>query len=807
MSRSPSYLARTESNTNVDPEAVQRWIVAFCIIRFDLEQGQLIEECYPPGCLTPEEELDIAFSSFPDSVSQHHNRSSIHDSMFFFRIQRRGSFPVKHISTSEVVGEEVSSAEKVVSKRLDYSEKGCDPKYLYGYVFNRQRHDERLKRGGEQKSVVILSHYPYSSLFKPLLQIMGPLYFDIGRKALDCIAGSMSTWDAPLPGQLMELPIGNVTLKVNLPPAHSLSFDREMLFEESASSMAPLLPTNQSIPHGLFHDSDVFGIFRGLLLQLWLLWELLLVGEPILIITPTPPQCCEAVASLVSLAAPLFVSVDFRPYFTIHDPGFAHLNSLREGDSFPPMLLGVTNLFFLKALRNIPHIISVGSPAPNSSRLAFASRASTGRLSGRPEGFSFPQLNLKKFSPSNLLSAVKSRRDGPLCLMTEHKEGIWSSYMPITKPDTSILNRLVDAGLSPRVEESMSVVNNEILRRHFLELTTNFLAPFGPYFRVNTPCVGSSPFVDPPPLPVFDADEFLGSLSARGPGKFLSKRMRSNWLDLYRRFMKGHNFKPWFQRKRAVAEQEQCRLWRQARMNADIQEFINKLSELEIVETFNVIERHLLAEMQAKSELHTTEKMGCSCAQMLLLCSSSEGSFLVVVSYSLHYAKSVFVTQSHDLPATKDDEPLCGSPCATGKWHETQRVSSAIYLLSQDYDSSTNKTYRGNSLFPLVQFSGDKRYVMMPSIQTLPARLCYFLNLAKIAWGLCCWSAATWIRGHLLENIIAEATNDEQSENVLDHSEAACHKLKGDLLSVFNVLPQDMQHLLLMNPDRATLLQ
>ncbi|KAI3785620.1 hypothetical protein L1987_44744 [Smallanthus sonchifolius] len=633
MSRSPSFSPRTESDTNVDPESVQRWIVAFCIIRFDLERGQLIEECYPPGCLTPEEELDVAFSSFPDSVSQHHNRSSIHDCMFFFRVKRRGSF----------VGEEVSSGEKGPKRKND-NEKGRDSKYLYGFVFNRQRHDERLKRGGEQKSVVILSHSPYSSLFKPLLQIMGPLYFDIGRKALDCIAASVSTWASPLPGQLMELPIGNATLKVNLPPVHSLSFDGEVSFEESASSMAPLLPTNQSIPYGLFHDSDVFGIFKGILLQLWLLWELLLAGEPILIIAPTPPQCCEAVSGLVSLIAPLFVSVDFRPYFTIHDPYFAHLNSLQEGDTFPPMVLGVTNLFFLKSLRNIPNIVSVGSPAPNSTRLPFASRASTGRISGRPEGFNFPQLNLKKFSPSSLMNAVKLRRDGPLCLMTEHKEAVWSGYIPITKPDTSILNRLVDAGLSPRVEESMSVVNNEILRRHFLELTTNFLAPFGPYFRANTPSVGSSPFVDPPPLPAFDADEFLGSLSTRDPGKFLSKRMKSNWLDLYRRFMKGHNFKPWFQRKRAVAEQEQYRLWRQARMNADIQEFINKSSELEVVETFNSIERHLLAEMQ-------------------------------------------------------------------------------------------------------------------------------------------------------------------QDKNSVDHSKASYHKLKGDLQAVFNVLPKDMQHLLLMNPERATLLQ
>lgn len=378
-------------------------------------------------------------------------------------------------------------------------------------MFNRQRHDERLKRGGEQKSVVILSHSPYSGVFKPLLQIMGPLYFDIGNKALEHIATYVSMWPSPVPGNLMELPIGNATLKVNLPPPHSLASEGGISLEESTSSMAPFLPNNQSVPQGLFHDADIFGIYRGLLLQLWLLWELLLIGEPILIIAPTPPQCCEAVAALVSLIAPLLCSVDFRPYFTIHDPDFAPLNSLQEGQVFPPMVLGVTNLFFLKSLRNIPHIVSVGSPSLNSSRLSLAPRASTGKMSARPEGIGIRNLSLKKLSPSNLLNAVKLRREGPLCLMTEHKEAIWSTYNATTKPDTSILNRLIDAGMSPRVEESMSVVNNEILRRHFLELTTNFLAPFGPYFRATTPSEGSSPFVDPPPLPPFNSDEFLGS--------------------------------------------------------------------------------------------------------------------------------------------------------------------------------------------------------------------------------------------------------------------------------------------------------
>ncbi|RAL50086.1 hypothetical protein DM860_007760 [Cuscuta australis] len=606
MSRSPSFSVnsvKSEPNLKVDEKALQQWVISFCIIRFDLEQGQLIEECYPPGSLTQSEELDVSFSSFPDSVSQSHNRSSIHDSIFFFRFRRQQKSQV----SSEIVGADRALTSKKplgaeFSKTSARSNNVIEPRYLYGFVFNRQRHDERLKRGGEQKSVVILSHSPFLGVFRPLLQIVGPLYFDIGEKALHYVASYVSTWPAPVPGELMELPIGNATLKVHLPPAHCLPLDCGVFIEELASSVAPFLqPSNHSVPNGLFHDSDLFSIFRGLLMQMWKLWELLLIGEPLLIIAPTPPQCCEAVAGLVSLVAPLLCSIDFRPYFTIHDAEFAYLNSLPEGATFPPMVLGVTNLFFLKALRNIPHIVSVGSPTPNSNRV------SLGNISS-------PGLNLRKFTPLNFLNAVKMRRDGPLCLMTEHKEAIWTTYNAITKPDTSILNRLIDAGMSPRVEESMSVVNNEILRRHFLELTTNFLAPFAPYFTVTTPSEGSSPFIDPPPLPSFNVEEFLSVLSARGPGKFLLKRMTSNWLDLYRRFMKGHNFIPWFQRKRAVAEHEQYRLWRQARVKVDIKQIISPMSELEIVDTYNAIEKNFIREMQHSRS--TDAESGATCQKL-----------------------------------------------------------------------------------------------------------------------------------------------------------------------------------------------
>lgn len=54
---------------------------------------QLVEECYPPNALSPEEELDVAFSSFPDSMSQGSTHASVHDCAFFFRIRRRGTIP------------------------------------------------------------------------------------------------------------------------------------------------------------------------------------------------------------------------------------------------------------------------------------------------------------------------------------------------------------------------------------------------------------------------------------------------------------------------------------------------------------------------------------------------------------------------------------------------------------------------------------------------------------------------------------------------------------------------------------------
>ena len=63
--------------------------------------------------------------------------------------------------------------------------KFCGLVRRYRFVFCRQRQDQKLRRGGEQKSVVVLSVQPYSSVLGQLSQFAGSMYFNHGTEALE----------------------------------------------------------------------------------------------------------------------------------------------------------------------------------------------------------------------------------------------------------------------------------------------------------------------------------------------------------------------------------------------------------------------------------------------------------------------------------------------------------------------------------------------------------------------------------------------------------------------------------------------
>lgn len=52
------------------------------------------------------------------------------------------------------------------------------------HVFCRQRQDERLRRGCEQRSVVLLSFLPLLGLLEPLARLVGPAALSYGPDTL-----------------------------------------------------------------------------------------------------------------------------------------------------------------------------------------------------------------------------------------------------------------------------------------------------------------------------------------------------------------------------------------------------------------------------------------------------------------------------------------------------------------------------------------------------------------------------------------------------------------------------------------------
>lgn len=81
--------------------------------------------------------------------------------------------------------------------------------------------------------------------------------------------------------------------------------------------------------------------------------------HPLLSCVPAGACSC-AVAALLSLVAPFPYSLDWRPYFTIHDAAFARLaaGELPTAANGLPVVVGLTNLYFLKVWPELARLCS-----------------------------------------------------------------------------------------------------------------------------------------------------------------------------------------------------------------------------------------------------------------------------------------------------------------------------------------------------------------------------------------------------------------------------------------------------------------
>ncbi|KAL0625582.1 Protein DENND6B [Plecturocebus cupreus] len=227
-------------------------------------------------------------------------------------------------------------------------------------------------------SLVLVSRLPFVRLFQALLSLIAPEYFDklapcleaavapggpgsslsLGRvlmlATVSTVCSEIDQWPVPVPGQTLNLPVMGVVVQVHIPSR----VDKSESSPPKQCDQENLLPAPMVLAS--VHELDLFRCFRPVLTHVQTLWELMLLGEPLLVLAPSPDVSSEMVLALTSCLQPLRFCCDFRPYFTIHDSEFKEFTTRTQAP--PNVVLGVTNPFFIKTLQHWPHILRVGEP-------------------------------------------------------------------------------------------------------------------------------------------------------------------------------------------------------------------------------------------------------------------------------------------------------------------------------------------------------------------------------------------------------------------------------------------------------------
>ncbi|KAK2194231.1 hypothetical protein NP493_1g03008 [Ridgeia piscesae] len=506
-----------KSPTTLPWDRFQNWLHCVCVVTFDLELGQAMEMIYPSHVkLTEKEKTSICYLSFPDS-----NSGCMGDTQFHFRIRQ--------CPGRKSLGPAMNDYNRDCPTALQ-----SDPGYYYGFVYFRQTKDKTIRRGYFQKSVVLISKLPFFILFNYLVGVIAPEYFTNGEPSLEAACHDIDQWPPPVPGETLNLPFMGTVVQIRVP-----SRTDKLIGNSQATPKSPLIPANNILP--TLHEVDLFSVFQPVLPHIQMLWELVLTGEPLVVMASLPTVCTSTVQALVSIIWPLKYSMDYRPYFTIHDSEFSEYTTKTQAP--PSVILGVTNPFFAKMLQHWPHVIRIGEMMQGSSK------------------------SMSRLKKGGNLKTLHS------------KPGVYTRYKPYLNKDKSILKKLVKGVQAKRPVE----VQTAMLRRYLLELTQSFMIPLERYVASLMPLQRNiCPHKGAPCLRPFDIDQFLKTVDQSGPQ--LTSGLKGDWVGLYRRFFTSANFDSWLRSRQLEVNQKLQALHLEALCQTDLLSWIRDKEEVEIVD-------------------------------------------------------------------------------------------------------------------------------------------------------------------------------------------------------------------------------
>lgn len=434
-----------------------------------------------------------------------------------------------------------------------------EPKrWIYGYVFYRQNRDASIHRGYLQKSVAILSENNLVDFYQRVIAVIGETYFEYGPKSLDMAWRDIIAWPQPQLSHHLQFPLLGKVIKFPMPTIRNGSFiftplptildgvsassskkslkeqEKKQAAKEAKAGKASFLSESKisassvSLDDRFLHTVPLYAPLAPIISKIWVMWELMLTGQPILVLSPSPGLSSDAVLALASLVSPLEFKGDFRPFFTIHDSDFKTFSD----DDWKPeisesgIVLGGTNPYFFKALSHWKNIIT---------------------LSGKKRLYKYnPYLVANQGGSTENISDDNLNRGVGLIDYHDHVEtGSYQTVFPsgidfkkyMRKPDKEY------------TAEACFDFNEKFVRYHLHMRTTTFLAPLRHFFDR----VVASKLTQ---FKAFTRMPFIGDLTPlvlAAISTHLAPGRNASELKFYDKFIATATFRRWYSKKRKIA--------------------------------------------------------------------------------------------------------------------------------------------------------------------------------------------------------------------------------------------------------------
>ncbi|KAL6707800.1 hypothetical protein ACN47E_003700 [Coniothyrium glycines] len=466
----------------------QHWAVAFIVCNFNVDVGPEVEILYPPDVAFTTADLSaICFNSFPEQQ----NTETAEDLAFNFAITNN-SPNVKLSSPNAPHG----SADT-----------------FYGSCVFRQEFDNSMKRSFNQRTLVLVSHHSFTSFHNRLLQKMTESGVISDQTTLEAAFSQMSSWPPPALGR-HDLPFLGATMTLDIAPHRAFPL-------QGLAGPTPLISDTPSSIYAYepIGSWDNIMHYMPCITDLYVLYEKLLLSESIIIIAKSPQLASEAISSLVDLICPVPYAGVIKPYMTMQ----ANFLSIGiDGGTPRPFLIGITNPFLLARIvsavesshKSRPHILYLqpfDGPTPPRRHHSLHHKSSRNALLDLPGGA------VPVHSPS--------------------KRFLKSDSALISQIDTALKSGDTTHTLAP------------LIRRHFANLTAQFLAPINRYMASSTAVSpdGNNHYAS------FHIPDMLKSVAKHGTSVSLrgaSPIQRHRARDaLYETFCRSPNFYSWLDMK------------------------------------------------------------------------------------------------------------------------------------------------------------------------------------------------------------------------------------------------------------------